>query len=766
MDPIISSYATEQPMLLSRGNNELTVAIAGLALGGAESIILDWATRIYPKWRVHIIVLRDCKSEWVVPGFVKVTRLHGIKVIEKLKLLGGDIASSSNPVCLCHLLKKQERDALSSKGAFIVPVLHNAHEGWLEDPSQLQSNQCVLTVSSGCAEDLKKSGWKGYSPIIRHIPRIRKFDPKTRRFFRNAWNIPENATVIGMIGAVKPQKNYKFALQVLQSLLEKRDAYLVILGGPIGRNGRSTWETVIEEIGHLNIRHRVAMPGFVSDATRCLPAFDVLMNTSHYEGLSMATLEALINRMPVVASRVGGQGEIDHQGLILISKDAPVEAWTDAIEKALAMDVKIPSWSKFPSYRLWTLAQLARPTRKSKKVLFVTANLNSGGAQRSLVNLAKAIKGKIKFEIAVAGNSTASYFYLELKKSGIKVSRTADSRDAFDHTEALVQKICSENISTVCFWNLDPKIKLLLTKTLHFTDVRFIDVSPGNNSFDEIENIAEFQQLACFSKHEYYERLNKLVLKYSGPYPYECEGKTTVIPNGVPKSKVVKSDYSISGNRPRILVNGRIAPTKFISEIIEAMRFLWNQTPKAELHIFGGVEPRHREYAQRVFRSAEDENGKRVFFHGPDFDITSHLPEFDAYVVLGKDQGCPNALLEALSAGLPAVANNDGGTGELIIDGHTGLLVDSCSPEELSISLLRILSDRDLAKKLGTSGREHVLKAFSMKKMSQSYIEIFTESKSQKIKSSLEKFLNILKSGIPRFNLNPSKETKSLVLTK
>ncbi len=765
MDPIISSCATEQPILLSRGNKELTVAIAGLALGGAESIILDWATRIYPKWRVHVIVLRDCTSEWVVPGFVKVTRLHGIKVIEKLKLLGGDIASSDNPTCLCHLLKKQERDALSSRGVFIVPVLHNAHEGWLEDPSHLKSNQCVLTVSSGCAEDLNKSGWKGYSSVIRHIPRIRKFDPKTRRFFRNTWNIPDTATIIGMIGAVKPQKNYQFALQVLQSLLEKKDAYLVILGGPIGRNGRSTWETVIEEIGHLNIRHRVAMPGFVSDATRCLPAFDVLMNTSHYEGLSIATLEALINRMPVVASRVGGQGEIDHEGLILISKDAPVETWTNALEKAMTMEIRTPSWSKFPAYRLWTLAQLARPVRKSKKVLFVTANLNSGGAQRSLVNLSKAIKGRVKFEIAVAGNSTASYFYRELKDADIKVSLTSDSRDAFDHAEALVQKICSENIGTVCFWNLDPKIKLLLTKTLHFTKVQFIDVSPGNNSFDEIENIADFQQLACFNKHEYYKRLDKLVLKYNGPYPSECEGKTVVVPNGVPKSRTVKSDYSIS-DRPRILVNGRIAPTKFASEIIEAMRFVWNQIPKAELHIFGGVEPRHHVYAQKIFRSVEGEIDKRIFFHGPDFDITSRSSEFDAYVVLGKDQGCPNALLEALSAGLPAIANNDGGTGELIINERTGLLIDSYSPEELSISLLKILSDRDLAKKLGTAGREHVLISFSMKKMSQSYIELFREGGSTKFTFPLEKFLNILKSGIPRFNLDTSKENKNLVLTK
>lgn len=765
MDPVISSYATEQPPLVSQGNNELTVSIAGLALGGAESIVLDWAARIYPKWRVHIIVLRDCKSEWVVPGFVKITRLHGVSVIEKLKMLGDNIALSNNPICLCHLLTKRERDALSERGVFTIPVLHNAHEGWLEDVSNLKNDPYLLVVSSGCARDLNKSGYKGYSSVIRHIPRARKFDPEARNFFRKAWNIPNGATVIGMIGAVKPQKNYPFALGILKKLLEKRDAYLVILGGPIGRNGRSTWKTVTEDIARLNLRHRVAMPSFVSDATKCIPAFDVIMNTSYYEGLSIATLEALINRMPVVASKVGGQGEIDHDGLMLVPGDAPVETWVNAIEKALILKVKTPTWSKFPSYKLWTLAQLARPTRKTKKVIFVTANLNSGGAQRSLVNLAKAIKGKVKFEIAVAGNSTASYFYKELKSSGIKVFRTADSRGAFDHAEALVQKICSGGIGTVCFWNIDPKIKLLLTKTLHFTKVRFVDVSPGNNSFDEMAGINEFQQLIGFDGKDYYKCLDKLVLKYRGSHPFECEGKMVVIPNGVPEATKVKSDYSISGH-PRILVSGRIAPTKFISEIIEAMRLVWNQTPRAELHIFGGAEPRHHEYTQAVFKSVKDENGKRIFFHGPDFDITSRLSEFDAYVVLGKDQGCPNALLEALSAGLPAVANNDGGTGELVINEQTGLLVDSCSPEELSKSLLRVLLDRDLAKRVGTAGREHVLKTFSIKKMSRSYLELLRDIESPKFRFSPKRFLSVLKNNIPRFNLNPNKETESLVLTK
>ena len=265
-----------------------------------------------------------------------------------------------------------------------------------------------------------------------------------------------------------------------------------------------------------------------------------------------------------------------------------------------------------------------------------------------------------------------------------------------------------------------------MAKALAFTSVRLIDVSPGSYSFEEMEEIARFGRLACFSPNEFYQRLNTLVLKYDGPCPSGCEDKTIIIPNGVPRVRKVKSDYSIQG-AARIVVNGRIASTKFIKEIITSMHIVWTRYSSAQLHIFGGAEPLHQDYAQEVLQSASSEVDKRIFFHGTNFEVISQLAEFDAYVVLGKHQGCPNALLEALAVGLPVVANDDGGTREQVIDGKTGLLISDCSPSELATALLRILSDRTLAKKLGEAGREHVMRSFSMEAMVAGYTQLFDE---------------------------------------
>jgi glycosyltransferase involved in cell wall biosynthesis len=559
--------------------------------------------------------------------------------------------------------------------------------------------------------------------VIRHIPRPRRFARDARAAWRRSWRIPEHATVAGMIGAVKPQKDYPFAIRLLRRLLADRDLYLVIVGGPAGRNGREAWHAVIDEMRDAGVRHRLAMPGFVADAAACLPAFDLLLNTSDYEGTSIASFEALVNGVPVVASRVGGQGELAADGLTLVEKDAPLDEWAGAVATALHRTPPYPAWTGFPSYRLWTLAHLARPFRRDDRVLFVTANLNAGGAQRSLVNLAAALRS-VRFEIAVAGDSTADYFFDALRSSAIAVHRTAASRDPFDHAERLVEKICADRIGTVCFWNVDPKIKLLVTKALAFTDVAVIDVSPGPNAFDEMQRIDEFARLIAFSAAEFYQRLDRTVLKYHGSAPIACARNVTIIPNGVPAPARVKAGYDLAG-APRVAVNGRIAPTKFSVEIIEAMKRVRMTIPNAELHVFGGAEPRHRDYAERVDRAAGDDVGRSVFVHGAAGDTVDALADFDAFVVLGAEQGSPNALLEALAAGLPCIANDDGGTREQIVHERTGLLLPDRSPETLAPAIVRLLTDRALAARLGAAGRAHVLEAFSMTEMVARYESLF-----------------------------------------
>src|SRR5262245_25529410 len=262
---------------------------------------------------------------------------------------------------LCHLLTAAEREALARGGAHPVPVLHNAEPGWLEPTAALGSAPWVVTVSEAAAAEVHASRAAVACTVVRHLPAAPTARPEARAFWRARWALPANALVVGMVGGVKPQKAYPRALRILAALLARRPAYLVIVGGPVGRDGALAWRAVLAQAQRLGLEHFVRLPGFVRDAAGCLPTFDVVLNTSHYEGLSVATLEALAAERPVVASRVGGQGEVGAPGLTLLPVDAPDTEWADAITAALARRPARPDWVGFPSHRLWTLCQLAVP---------------------------------------------------------------------------------------------------------------------------------------------------------------------------------------------------------------------------------------------------------------------------------------------------------------------------------------------------------------------------------------------------------------------
>lgn len=714
--------APEQPPLMHAAGAQVSAAIASLALGGAERIVLDWAASCTDRYRVRLVVLRDAEDEWPLPHGVEVTRLRGIDLHHQLEAAGAAHAAGGNPVVLCHLLTQDERHALARGGAHPVPVLHNAQAGWRENAEALADARCVVAVSRAAAAELRVSRVRAHCVVIRHIPKAPKLSTNARREWRMRWALPQDAVVIGMIGAVKPQKAYPRALRVLAAVAHARDAYLVIIGGPVGRDGALAWQAVLAQGRLLGLEQRVRLPGFIPGASACLPAFDVLLNTSRYEGLSIATLEALSAGLPVIASDVGGQGELAAPGLALLPFDAPDAAWAAAVQSALRNRPEMPAWCGFPSYRLWTLVHLLQPFAPSGAVLFVTANLNAGGAQRSLFNLATELGGSLEFEIAVCGNSSSAEFSRGLERAGVRVLRSAVTRDCFDHAEAIVHHVVARRAGTLCFWNVDAKVKLLLAKALCATNVRLIDVSPGGYSFEEMAATRAFQEWISYSEDEYYARLDRLVMKYRGAAPASVGCKVVVIPNGVPAHE--KCVLRVAA--PRIVVSGRVAPSKFLIEIIAAMRMLWREHPRAELHVLGTAEQRHAAYARQLLDTIGAELDVRVFLHGAAFNAPARLAQFSVALVLGEHQGCPNAVLEALAAGVPVVANDSGGTRELVIDGRTGLLLSESEPGRIAAALGRIISDAALASRLGRAGQRHVHRRFSMRRMAAAYRKLLS----------------------------------------
>jgi len=129
-------------------------------------------------------------------------------------------------------------------------------------------------------------------------------------------HLPPGACVIGAVGHLAPVKGFETLLAAAPMVLAERpDAHFVIAGGAIYEAHRRYERRLRDIIRDRGLGGRVHLLGAVDDVPALLAALDVFVLPSHSEGFGRAVAEALAVGRPVVASAVGGVGEIVRDGV-------------------------------------------------------------------------------------------------------------------------------------------------------------------------------------------------------------------------------------------------------------------------------------------------------------------------------------------------------------------------------------------------------------------------------------------------------------------
>jgi glycosyltransferase involved in cell wall biosynthesis len=695
------------------------VLIASLAPGGAERIVLEWLAAEAARGReTELAVLHGRQTALAVPEGVK-ARVRGRESPEAfLRTLAADWRHARAPIST-HLVTDDALALLWAEGVRTVPVVHNARAGWRNDPRSWNPEHVPQAVACADAVSVEMRDCGVALPLltIRHRPAVGRaaFDLDARRAIRAELKVGEGTFLVGAIGAIKSQKDHARAVEVLAALAARRDAVLVVLGGILERAALGELDRIIETAIRFDVVDRLRLPGFAEDIEPWLAACDALVNVSRYEGLSIAVQEALAAGLAVVAADVGGQAEISHPALELLAPASSAEEFAARLANHPVRSRLLPRpFERAP--RAWSLSLACRrPCGAPLDTLFVTANLNAGGAQRSLVNLATTLGARHRFAVAVCGESTHGAFAGALARAGVEAFRVTDERDDFSIAESLLATAAERGARTLCFWNAAPGVKLLVSRFAP-RPLRLVDVSPGRYAFEELESARALATAIDHGPGAYYRRLDALVLKYADASPPPARLVVT-IPNGVAACAACAGPAAV----PRYLVSGRIAPSKRIETVLDAFARLQERHPAAELHVVGVAEPRHASYLETL--CARPMSG--VAFRGASFEL-EHLGEpWTAAVVLGTHQGCPNAVLEAMAAAIPVIANASGGTGELVIEGESGwLLPEDVDAAAIAVAMESAWQDSAAAHARAARGQTRMLQTHGLEAMAARYLHV------------------------------------------
>ena len=169
-----------------------------------------------------------------------------------------------------------------------------------------------------------------------------------------------------------------------------------------------------------------------------------------------------------------------------------------------------------------------------------------------------------------------------------------------------------------------------------------------------------------------------------------------------------------------IIFTGRLSSEKGVDYLVRGFVQLEKAQPCQLLIIADGPE---RENIVRLIKKCNA--GDSVLLVSGAEDVAPYLAASDVFVLPSRFEGLSNALLEAMSCGLPVISTRVGGSKDVIHDGVNGLLVDVDKEEELADAMGRVLGDRQLAESLGRNARETVKAKHDISKIADAYIALY-----------------------------------------
>ncbi|WP_272474142.1 glycosyltransferase [Baekduia alba] len=117
--------------------------------------------------------------------------------------------------------------------------------------------------------------------------------------------VPAGAPLIGSVGLLRPQKDFGTLIRAHATVVARHpEARLAILGD--GEEGDAL-RSLVDELG---LGDRVLLPGFQEGGAAAAAAFDVAVNSSTFEGSSLAIIEYMALGRPIVATSVGGTPDL------------------------------------------------------------------------------------------------------------------------------------------------------------------------------------------------------------------------------------------------------------------------------------------------------------------------------------------------------------------------------------------------------------------------------------------------------------------------
>ena len=354
------------------------------------------------------------------------------------------------------------------------------------------------------------------------------------------------------------------------------------------------------------------------------------------------------------------------------------------------------------------------------RIVELVNNLTIGGAERMATDLAVGLS-RLGHEVRVVGLRGGGPLVSVLGEAGVEVF-CGENANGFNikALRSLAHYIGDRGADVLHTHNpLTHHYGVLAARMAKVPVVVNTFHGPGNlTGFGRTQIVFEASCLftdrvvaCCQSVEEHVRRVTRV-----------ARSKVTMIPNGIALERFLAITPTLSKDDLVFGAVGRLAAVKDQASLIEAFASLLRGRPNCRLEILG----------EGPLRGALEEKASqfgiadRVTFHGSSLDVASFLSRLHVFVLCSLSEGLPLTLLEAMAAGLPVVGTDVGEIPELVRAGECGWLCPPGNPEQLAVAL-SAAAGSDSRLRMGSRGREYVVKRHSISLMVDGYRRLFEQ---------------------------------------
>lgn len=322
----------------------------------------------------------------------------------------------------------------------------------------------------------------------------------------------------------------------------------------------------------------------------------------------------------------------------------------------------------------------------NKKVIIFIGDLRSGGAERVVSIISKGFLQEFK-EVEIVLYYDRPIFYNLDKNIKVRtIEKETKSRNILKNMLWLRRNINKEDIflSFLAPFNIVAIVSLFFKKKITVADRNDPRFDPPNliKRFvrDILYNFAE--KVVCQTES------NKIYFNKN------IQRKTNVIYNPIYLSEKIRSALEKKEN---IIVSvGRLSKQKNQILLIDSFKKILKYFPDYKLIIYGEGEERIN--LENYIKKLNLE--KNILLPGTFKDVHTRIKKAKIFIMTSDYEGMPNALLEAMSLGLPCISTKVSGAVDLIENYKNGVLTDR-NPNEISNEIIKILNDESYTYSLG-----------------------------------------------------------------